>query len=384
TYTFTFRGLTGNVVSPDIDTNISIDFGLEATTPHCDLPDNVRITIGKTFSSFQAPACIINYAVNETCHPPISGDICQCLPQKGWYRLSKTIEEADYTSWVWRTNTNNVETAIINITSNHSIIVFLDPALNPFHSNLLRRDGEGKEEGGGCSAPATNSVNFPNPPLDGHQWTKFIINATDGVPQFADVTEDTDDTGVSKTAPSSTTKPKAASGANDESRTTDIWSGTGAIVITCVVIVGITATVITIIVVRAKKDRRHYDSQPRPRTPTDDHNNREIEERHDAPAYHLYSEIPDNISPPAAQEAAPNDGYLTPLPSRAAKQGADGIDLISSARVSSEDVSDSYERPVNPDYTTPNPVYQPLRHLYETVRQWRHSKRDSRSLDQEK
>ncbi|KAK7476817.1 hypothetical protein BaRGS_00031899 [Batillaria attramentaria] len=82
----------------------------------------------------------------------------------------------------------------------------------------------------------------------------------------------------------------------------------------------------------------------------------------------------------ASEAATDYEGYLVPVQ---AKKGADAGGLISPARVSSEDVSDSYERPVNPDYTTPNPVYQPLRHLYETVRQWRHSKRDSRSLDQD-
>ncbi|KAK7476813.1 hypothetical protein BaRGS_00031895, partial [Batillaria attramentaria] len=89
-----------------------------------------------------------------------------------------------------------------------------------------------------------------------------------------------------------------------------------------------------------------------------------------------------SVSAIGASEAATDyEGYLVPVQ---AKKGADAGGLISPARVSSEDVSDSYERPVNPDYTTPNPVYQPLRHLYETVRQWRHSKRDSRSLDQDK
>ncbi|KAK7481773.1 hypothetical protein BaRGS_00027021 [Batillaria attramentaria] len=101
----------------------------------------------------------------------------------------------------------------------------------------------------------------------------------------------------------------------------------------------------------------------------------------------------------ADNEAGPDDGYLTPVPTRKSKRGAhvcsprsggaiadDGYLIPEPSRqartagaasrrdrtpasLSSEDYSESYERPVNPDYTKPNPQYEPLRHLYESVRQ---------------
>nr|KAG5695614.1 hypothetical protein BaRGS_032254 [Batillaria attramentaria] len=71
----------------------------------------------------------------------------------------------------------------------------------------------------------------------------------------------------------------------------------------------------------------------------------------------------------ADTEAGPDDGYLTPVPTRKSKRGAAGGRDRTPASLSSEDYSESYERPVNPDYTTPNPQYEPLRHLYESVRQ---------------
>ncbi|KAK7473738.1 hypothetical protein BaRGS_00035013 [Batillaria attramentaria] len=133
TYNFTFLGLTDAVLTPEIGTSISIDFSLEATTPHCDLLDNVRITVGKRSSRFLAPLCIINYDMKETCLPPIAEKICKCLPEKGWYRLSKTIKETDYASWVWQTNKNEVEDVIVNITNPPRAC--LDPALS---DNYLR------------------------------------------------------------------------------------------------------------------------------------------------------------------------------------------------------------------------------------------------------
>ncbi|KAK7483833.1 hypothetical protein BaRGS_00024941, partial [Batillaria attramentaria] len=85
----------------------------------------------------------------------------------------------------------------------------------------------------------------------------------------------------------------------------------------------------------------------------------------------LYWEIQDVSTPPSpdapsAPEAVSDDGYLTPVSSAQAPTGA-GVTDNSSLSSSSETLSRPYERPVNPDYTIPNPVYEPLRHLYQTV-----------------
>ncbi|KAK7495365.1 hypothetical protein BaRGS_00013304 [Batillaria attramentaria] len=155
-----------------------------------------------------------------------------------------------------------------------------------------------------------------------------------------------------------TTKSNVPSEGNDGVHTTDIWSGTGAIVIACVSIVAVAATVITIILVCAKRelpevphaaaeavpDQGYLTPVPTPKA------------TRDAPS-----------CSPRAQQALPDDGYLTPAPSR--KATADTDENRAAALLPPEDCSESYERPVNPDYTTPNPPYEPLRSLYETVRQ---------------
>ncbi|KAK7495364.1 hypothetical protein BaRGS_00013303 [Batillaria attramentaria] len=199
-----------------------------------------------------------------------------------------------------------------------------------------------------------------------------------------------------------TTKSNVPSEGNDGVHTTDIWSGTGAIVIACVSIVAVAATVITITLVFAKRGQKTHDSQPDPQA---DNIDGESVGRPATPPYHQYWEIQDEFLPPIpelpavphaaaeavpdqgyltpvptpkatrdapscsprAQQALPDDGYLTPAPSR--KATADTDENRAAALLPPEDCSESYERPVNPDYTTPNPPYEPLRSLYETVRQ---------------
>ncbi|KAK7457930.1 hypothetical protein BaRGS_00039174 [Batillaria attramentaria] len=74
-------------------------------------------------------------------------------------------------------------------------------------------------------------------------------------------------------------------------------------------------------------------------------------------------------APRTYRESAENDGYLSP----ALPLGQAG-----------EQRSGTYERPpAAPDYTTPNAAYEPLRHLYESFRQWRRSKRVSQTLEEE-
>ncbi|KAK7495408.1 hypothetical protein BaRGS_00013347, partial [Batillaria attramentaria] len=70
---------------------------------------------------------------------------------------------------------------------------------------------------------------------------------------------------------------------------------------------------------------------------------------------------------PHAPEAVDDDAYMTPIPSREGSTGSDIGESHSLAIPSLGDRANLYERPVHPDYTVPNPVYEPLRHLYETT-----------------
>ncbi|KAK7495407.1 hypothetical protein BaRGS_00013346, partial [Batillaria attramentaria] len=70
---------------------------------------------------------------------------------------------------------------------------------------------------------------------------------------------------------------------------------------------------------------------------------------------------------PHAPEAVDDDAYMTPIPSREGSTGSDIGESHSLAIPSLGDRANLYERPEYPDYTVPNPVYEPLRHLYETT-----------------
>ncbi|KAK7483817.1 hypothetical protein BaRGS_00024925, partial [Batillaria attramentaria] len=226
-------------------------------------------------------------------------------------------------------------------------------------------------------------------------WWMGTASATE---LFFDITRAQVNTIAIRTEDNINSTPEAPSETHDVP-TNDIWSGAGAVVLGCVGIVAFTvaATVITIFVLRTKKGKRTRDSQPDPQA---EDNEGESQGRPDTPPYHQYWEIQDD-SPPPSHEAfeIPNAaadavlvptpeptresrrdapvlspptqeavGYLTPVPSRKTTAGAGVTDNRTSAVSSSEICSGSYERPVNPDYTTPNPPYEPLRHLYETVR----------------
>ncbi|KAK7495432.1 hypothetical protein BaRGS_00013371, partial [Batillaria attramentaria] len=70
------------------------------------------------------------------------------------------------------------------------------------------------------------------------------------------------------------------------------------------------------------------------------------------------------LLPPAPEAADDDHEYMTPVPSR---EGSTGSDIDENGHL--DDRWNLYERPEHPDYTVPNPVYEPLRHLYQTVRQ---------------
>ncbi|KAK7483837.1 hypothetical protein BaRGS_00024945, partial [Batillaria attramentaria] len=72
---------------------------------------------------------------------------------------------------------------------------------------------------------------------------------------------------------------------------------------------------------------------------------------------------------PHAPEAVDDDGHMTPVSSREGSTGSEIGESHSLAMPSLGDRANLYERPEHPDYTVPNPVYEPLRHLYQTVRQ---------------
>ncbi|KAK7485500.1 hypothetical protein BaRGS_00023310 [Batillaria attramentaria] len=63
--------------------------------------------------------------------------------------------------------------------------------------------------------------------------------------------------------------------------------------------------------------------------------------------------------PQGASENMPED-YLHPLPGASENMPEDYLHPLAGA-------SESYEIPVLPDYAVPNPVYEPLRHIYDRL-----------------
>ncbi|KAK7454137.1 hypothetical protein BaRGS_00039590, partial [Batillaria attramentaria] len=102
---FDFPSLPSNTLSAKVNTTVRFPFKLINTG--CSLSDFFRLKVAKV-SSFNKIQCVLPH-INGSCRPPLRESSCSCGEEVGIYQFIHTAEKSDNTTWVWFTDSGEVQ-----------------------------------------------------------------------------------------------------------------------------------------------------------------------------------------------------------------------------------------------------------------------------------
>ncbi|KAK7476857.1 hypothetical protein BaRGS_00031939, partial [Batillaria attramentaria] len=112
---YRFTDVHSTVLTSERDTQVSVDFGFEASSAECELPRNITIFFGKKAGLFPNTECMLKH-IDGVCIPSMKSEICKCLPNTR-YRLSEAIKKDENTRYEFRTQPRYGETLVVNVTA---------------------------------------------------------------------------------------------------------------------------------------------------------------------------------------------------------------------------------------------------------------------------